>query len=150
MSFELVSFISNSGGSPTAVNARYLSTSSSITSTDAAITFATLDYDSHSAYSSGTYTVPVAGVYRINTACRVNAIYVANNLSQISIYVNGVQVSLVQRIAAANMTALSVLLTDQINLNQNDAVQIRGASSASSPSYSASSVVNYFSIFKLP
>jgi len=147
MAFEIFSTIPSSSAS-SSVNARYTTTSSAISGGDATITYSTKDYDTNNAYSGGVYTVPVAGKYQINAACRVNAAYVVNNVTQISVYVNSSQIALSQTFAAASQTALVVLISDCLNLAANDLVEIKGASNGSTPSYAGNNDQNYFSIYK--
>ena len=71
------------------VNARYYSSSTSITGSAGTITYSTKDYDSHNAYSSGTYTIPVSGKYEICASLQIAGTFALNNSAEIRIFKNG-------------------------------------------------------------
>jgi len=72
------------------VNARYTSSSSSISSSVAQVVFPTKSFDSHSAYntSTGNYAVPVPGKYLVATAARANSLAIGNQFDTY-VYKNG-------------------------------------------------------------
>ncbi len=133
------------------VNARYYSSVSSISSSDGTVTFATKDYDSHSAYSAGTYTIPVTGKFQINSKIVTTAVtFAANNAVTISIYKNGTIISWnVIRIFGATETDADPGISDIISCVAGDTITIRASNNATSPTISVSTTRNFFSIAKV-
>ena len=129
------------------VNARYYASSTSITASDATIVWTTKDYDTHNAMSSGVYTIPVSGKYQINTALAIN---VTTGTNSLSIYKNGVQVSLVTSQQPPSSTgALQGTVSDIISCNAGDLITIKASSSGSSLSIVSSNVRNFVSISRV-
>lgn len=129
------------------VNGRYFSSSSSITSSFTTTTFATKDFDSHAAYSSGTLTIPVSGRYQINAGLQASGTFTANNAFKLAIFVNGVEKTEAWQLSGGSTgaTNLGANVSDIINCLAGDAVTIRASSNASSVSINASNFSNYFS-----
>jgi hypothetical protein len=134
-----------------AIAARYVNSATSVTGSDTTVTYSTLDYDTNTAYSSGTYTVPALGQgqYQINASLLLSGTFVVNNQSAISVYVNGSQKSERLVYAAASVTNVLLVLADTLQLNAGDLVTIRVRSGATSPAIVSSSVENAFSIAKI-
>ncbi len=77
------------------VNARYTNTAgtSIANSGDVVVPFATKDYDSHNAFVTDTYTVPVSGTYQVDCVLNfASSTYAASNNIGAAIYKNGAAV----------------------------------------------------------
>lgn len=129
-----------------AINARYFSSTTTITSSLATITYATKDYDSNNAYSAGTFTIPVAGKYQVNANIALAATYAAGNAAIIAILKNGSIVSQYQRNASVTEGSVPLMISDIINCAASDTITIQASSVGTSPSVVSSNSRNYFSI----
>lgn len=130
------------------VNARYYSSATSISGSLATITYATKDYDTHNAYSGGTYTVPVTGKYEINAAILITGTIALNNNLIVEIQKNGTVVSRFTEFFPATLTDGKAAFSDLISCNAGDTVRIQVSSSVTGPSIVSSNFDNYFSIFR--
>lgn len=131
------------------VNARYFSSATSLSGTLATITYATKDFDSHGAYASGTYTVPVSGKFQINAALLISGTFALNATANLSILKNGAVVAQDLVYAASVVTATPVKVSDIINCVAGDTIQIQAATSAGSPAIVSSNTTNKFSIARV-
>lgn len=129
-----------------AINARYFSSTTTITSSLATITYATKDYDSNNAYSAGTFTIPNAGKYQINANIAIAATYAAGNAAIIAILKNGSIVSQYQRNASVTEGSVPLMIADIINCAASDTITIQASSVGTSPTIVSSNSRNYFSI----
>lgn len=130
------------------VNGRYYSTSSSITNAYSTITYATKDFDSHSAYSGGILTIPVSGKYQFNAkVLQQNTSTAAGNFTGLTINKNnGTLVSeTYYTFSGTNPNGADILISDTIQLNAGDTIRIQGLSTGTTPTYGASNSRNYFS-----
>ena len=110
-------------------------------------TFGTRVKDSHSAYSGGSYTVPLSGVYSIAASINVAATFALNNDTDIAIFIDGVQTYQGTKRAGGAVTTQSVLVSvNAIPLQVGQVITIRSASQGTSPTFSASAPLNNFSI----
>jgi len=130
------------------VNARYYSSSTTISGSDATIVYSTKDFDSHNAYSSGTYTIPMNGKYSVRAALQISGTYALNQSSSLKIFKSGSIMSDAGTVAGGANTSLYVSINDLISCVAGDTITIVGLSSATSPSINASTTRNYFSIFR--
>jgi hypothetical protein len=131
----------------TSLSLRYYGTAGSISSSYATLTYSTQDYDTNSAYSAGTFTVPsnYGGKYQINAAIKPTG-----GASQagifIGIFVNGTQKSEATVYFGGALTdSASLLVSDILNLAASDAVTIK-VKSASATTILSSNFNNYVSI----
>lgn len=112
-------------------------------------TFGTKVNDSHSAYSAGTYTVPVSGRYSISAGVAINATYAINKFADLSIFVNGVSKIEGVQVASAAITVLYPNVnTHDLQLSAGDLVTIRAYDDATTPTYGSIASSNYFSIVR--
>lgn len=129
------------------VNARYFASSSSVTSSYANVVYSTKDFDSHNAYSSGTYTVPVTGKYQINAA-----VFVTGNANAeihfTGIFVNGTQKSLSQYDSGGALQDAPQLISDILACNAGDLITIK-VKSATATAITSSNFGNYFTISRV-
>lgn len=132
-----------------AIAARYFASSTTISGTDATIVWTTKDYDTHSAMSSGTFTVPVAGKYQIAACLQVAATYALGNATLMSIYKNGTQVTQSGQTAAGAQSSLYPIVSDTVSCAAGDTITIRALTSGTTPSIAASNVRNYVSIVRV-
>lgn len=133
----------NSKMSSVGISARYFSSTSTITSSLAAVSYATQDYDTNSAYSGSTFTVPLAGKYEITANLDVSGTVALNNTLILQIVKNGTATSQETVYAAGAVTAFSAQLTDTLNCSLNDTIQIFASSSAIGPAIVSSNILNY-------
>lgn len=135
------------------VNARYHSSSTSlVASTFADIVYTTKDFDSHTGYSSATYTIPVSGKYQVNAGILLTAATTAaNQLVQIQILKNGSAFSGPNEEYYTSSTSkpIGISISDLIPCVAGDTIKIQAASAGTTPSISASTTANYFSIARL-
>jgi hypothetical protein len=132
------------------VAARYTSNAGQAISTSATkLTYEDLAFDTHGAYSSGTYTVPLTGYYQVNSAFRGSPESYANGGNVIVlIYVDGVEVrrniNVVEN-AATSTVAIQAVISEVLYLTKGQTVEIYGISStattmSTSPSYNGFSI----------
>jgi hypothetical protein len=133
------------------VNARYYSSTTSINGTPAAVTYATKDFDSHNAYSGGTYTVPVSGKYQVNAGVVTAFTSTTTNSGAQGIYIykNGSSKTESFTNNTTSQTNLGSVVSDVIACNAGDTIQIYVYSNATSPSILSSNVANFFSIARV-
>lgn len=140
------------GGTFGLVSARYHAATTSISGTLANITYNTSDYDSHSAYSAGTYTIPFAGKYQINAAILMTATTTAaNQLIQLQINKNGAAYSGPNDLYFTSSTSkpMTLVISDIVHCVAGDTITIQASNAGTTPSISASNSANYFSIARL-
>ncbi len=111
------------------VNCRYTNTAgtSIANSGDVQVPFATKDYDSHSAFATPTFTVPVSGKYRVSATVNfASSTYVLGDIIQAAIYKNGAAHSRAPATAAgtaAEFQGSPVVAT--VNCVAGDTIDIR-------------------------
>lgn len=135
--------------STVAVNARYFATASApgTNVSPNTVTYTTKDFDSHNAYSGGTYTIPVIGKYQINASIFQGATTVAAGQPLvIFIFKNGVAISAIQLNFAAVASVVASLVSDVISCAAGDTIQIKAGNGGTTPNVTASNTANYFSI----
>lgn len=131
------------------VNARYYSSSTSISSSLSTITFATKDYDTDNAYSSGIYTIPTSGKYQINAALLITGTVSLNNTLIMEVQRNSTVVSRTTIFLPASIADGKAIINDIINCSGNDTIRIQLSTSAIAPSIISSNFDNYFSIARI-
>lgn len=112
-------------------------------------TFGTKVKDSHNAYSSGSYTIPVNGIYSIHATSRQLATYAAGNIAIMAIFIDGAQNY--TNIATAHSTQTADMPSVQahgVPLLAGQVVTIRSYNDATTPTFSSVANQNYFSIVK--
>lgn len=130
--------------------ARYNSSSSSMSSTPAKVTYTSKDTDTHGVYSSGTFTVPAQGVYDIKASLRFQTTPVVDHTSSVYIYKNGSAVKqYIHRYKVASTTSQTVVAVDTLMLNAGDTIEIYGSVEGTSPSIVSASNDNVFTIVRL-
>ena len=134
------------------VSARYFSSTTGLSGSLANITYATKDWDTHNAYSSGTYTIPTSGKYQVNCGILMTATTTAaNNLIQLQINKNGSAYSGPNDNYFTSSTSKPMMLelSDIVNCVAGDTITIQASNGGSTPSISASNSANYFSIVRV-
>ena len=112
-------------------------------------TFGTKVKDSHNAYSSGSYTIPVSGVYSITAGARHDATYALNKLSVIAIFVDGVQKQTKIEIAGGAVLYLFPQVSvHSLPLLAGQVVTIRSYNDATTPTFGSQPGENFFSIIR--
>lgn len=130
------------------VAARYTSDSGqTINGTKSVFIYEDLDYDTHSAYNSltGEYTTPYSGKYQVNGTTSLQA---STSNTSAFIYINGVEISEFQARPGTAATFLSTKVTDVVNLEKGDILEIR-ANSNTTGSAATQSSRNTFSIARI-
>lgn len=110
-------------------------------------TFGTKVKDSHAAYSSGSYTIPVSGIYSISAASRHSATYALGSLAAIAVYIDGTQKA--SNVAVAGGACGTLHPSVSINsypLLAGQVVTIRCFNNGTTPSFTSAADENFFSI----
>lgn len=113
------------------------------------VTFGTKQKDSHSAYSSGSYTIPTSGCYSITAQTAQSATYGTGTAANMYIFVDGVQkfkVVMPNLGASISTTLYPVITVNSIPLLAGQVVDIRTFNGGTSPTYSSDGTTNYISI----
>lgn len=131
------------------VNARYFASSTALSGSLATIVYSSKDFDSHGAYSAGTFTVPVSGKYQVIAAIALASVTVTvGNSTDIQIQKNGTAISEVTYSDAASSSP-QPFISDIINCLAGDTLRVQVSSSTTSPSITASNSRNYLSIARV-
>jgi hypothetical protein len=130
------------------INARYTGSSTLISASFTTVVWATKVFDSRNANTSSGYVISEAGKYQVNAGLVTNASYGVNQALLFAIFKNGVEHTRRTVVAAAGQSALDATLNDLVSCLQGDIITIRVASQGTSPTISASSTNNFFSIFR--
>jgi hypothetical protein len=132
------------------VNARYSSATGSVTSTAAAVSFTSKSFDSHNSYSGSTFTAPTSGKYQVNAALLIAGTFATNSTSSILIYKNGANYSNVAVVSAGAPANMNMTISDIVNCNAGDTIQIFVASNGTSVSLSTGDQTrNYLSLARV-
>lgn len=139
------------GGGGTVVNARYHSATGTITGSLSNISYTTADFDSNSAYSGATYTIPTTGKYEIRAQVAINiSIYAVGDLAIIAILKNGALLSQSRCQQAAIVGASAIFspqISDLMSFTATDTVVIQAScNNGGTISVASSTTLNFFSI----
>jgi hypothetical protein len=126
--------------------ARYFGSTTAVTGSLAKVVWSTQDYDTNSAMSSGVYTAPFAGNLSINAALALSGTFVLNSTIDLQIQVNGVAKSETQIFAGGAMTNLVAEISDILNVNSGDLIQVQVSSSGTLPVIVSSNTKNFISL----
>jgi hypothetical protein len=113
------------------------------------IVFATIEDDTHGAYSSGVVTIPVPGRYKITGHANIPGTYTVNQFATLAINKNGTEVKDFTTYAGGSMSALQAGGEYTANFNAGDTLAMRVYSNATSPSVSNSSVWTFFGVTRV-
>lgn len=141
-----------SGASSQVVNARYHSSTTTVTSALATITYTTKDFDTQSAaYSSGVYTIPSAGKYLIKASLSLTAATAAaGNNYDIIIRKNSAEIARNKYVVgAATQKPNTVVVDDLVSCAVNDTIDIQASAAGTTPSINASTTINFFYLNKV-
>lgn len=130
----------------TAVNARYGSTSSTLTGSQSTIVWDDKIFDTNNAMSSGTYTIPAAGVYAIGFTVSVNGTFSSQNIIA-NLKNNGTRFA--QFEVVTSLAANSCSVSDIVTCATNDAITASCASSATGPSYISNDATCFFWLYRI-
>ncbi len=131
------------------VNARYYASATSISGSLATVSWTTKDYDSHGAMSAGTYTVPVAGKYQVNSYIANSGTFILNTTLIMEIQKNGTVVSRAKYYAGGAVTQLEGGISDAISCLAGDTLRIQISNSGTSPVIVSSNSENWISITRV-
>lgn len=128
------------------INARYYASATSISGSLATIVWSTKDYDSHNSMSSGVYTCPAPGKYRVVAQLTLSATFVLNNVNTIQIQKNGAAVSDATEYVAAAVTNYIIDIDDVISCNAGDQIRVQLSSGGTTPAIVSSNTKNFITI----
>lgn len=134
------------------VAARYVNSSTAVTSSFATITYSTKDYDTHNAYSGGVYTIPVAGKYKITASVIVGDVS-GTHQTGLQILKNGG--SNAQCFSSGGPTGIpaaissDTVVTDCSNCVAGDTIAIQCSDNGTTPSITSSPQRVIFHIFRI-
>lgn len=112
-------------------------------------TFGTKRTDTHNAYSSGSYTVPVSGAYSIAAQARHDATYAAGNTGGIGIFIDGVQYETgLVNAGGAQGSMWPAVSVHGVPLTAGQVVAIACYNNGTTPVFVNNSNQNYFSIVR--
>lgn len=131
------------------IAARYYASATSISGSLATVSWTTKDYDTHSGMSSGTYTVPAAGKYRVTCKVAVSGTFALNNQTIIEIQKNGTATANVTEYAGGVVTAEHVEIVDDVPCVAGDTIRCQLSSGATGPAIVSSNTKNVFSIYRV-
>lgn len=135
------------------VNARYHSSTTTITSSLATIVYTTKDFDTQTAaYSAGgVYTIPSAGKYMVKASLSLTAATAAaGNSYDIIIRKNSTEISRFKYIVgAATQKPNTVVVEDLVSCAANDTIDVQASAAGTTPSINASTTLNFFYINKV-
>ncbi len=95
---------------------------------DVKVPFATADYDTHGAFATDTYTVPVSGKYRVTGVINfATSVYAVADIIQASVYKNGTIQARAPAVAASTTTStfLGSTVSTVVNCVAGDTLDIR-------------------------
>jgi len=115
---------------------------------DNILTFPTLGFDTHAAYSSGSYTVRVPGIYRVSGHINVSsATATVGSFYAFGATKNGtLQTVSFVKYESTNTAKNGVTYTDLISCIAGDVITFRANSNATTPSISGGTVENYIAV----
>jgi len=138
-----------SAPTPTLIGARYHGSATSISSTYATVSWTTADFDTNSAMSAGTFTVPSTGYYNVFFLVEVDGVFGAGSSVAAQIQKNGtVQSEFVNRttgVAASEIAHGS----DLVSVTSGDTIRLQLKSTAGTPTISATTDRVFIAISKL-
>jgi len=131
------------------VNANYNTSSTSISTTNSVIVFSNKNFDSHNAYStsSGLYTAPVSGKYRVSTNIRASSV-TSGNLLDAYLYKNGSQYSTLGEARSSSTGALACGGSDTVSCLAGDTIAVY-AYCGNSTSLTGTSYDNHIAIERI-
>lgn len=126
------------------VNMSYTDTSGSAIGTSAATyTYATKNYDSHNAYSGGTYTCPVSGKYRVSaTIVTAPVTLTTAQTVGINIFKNTTQMNAFFSYGNGTSQNYPTSISGTISCNAGDTITIRVNSAVATTTFTAASYNN--------
>jgi hypothetical protein len=127
------------------VNGRYFGATATVTGSFSNATYTTKDFDTHSAYSGATLTIPVSGKYQFNAGIAFAATHALNNFGIIGIHKNGTQMNSGAQISGGAETNLFASISDIISCVAGDLITVKVTDSGPSPTIVASNFYNIFS-----
>lgn len=129
----------NVGGSDPLVAASYITPTSSIGSSDTAITYSVKVLDTNNAFntSTGVYTIPVNGTYRVTGAYSASMTTTAapNSQDNLRIFLNGSNAYGTLTSLAQGITQASIFGQTLLPCKVGDTISIMASSNATSPAF---------------
>lgn len=115
------------------------------------ITYANKDFDSHSGYSAGTYTVPVSGKYHVTASLNQSASTTANNQSTILLVSkNGTSVAGAEAAFVGAGSVVSSTVADVVSCAAGDTIVVKAGNQGTTPStVNGNTFFNYLSICRM-
>ena len=114
-------------------------------------TFPTEVYDTHSSYSSGTFTAPKSGKYLVSSQLFMTATFASGDAAGVGIYKNSSQErAAIERFGGATGNSITPSITAVVDCEKGDTIEIYGLNDGTTPSYSSGDAFNYFHVEEMP
>lgn len=134
------------------VSGRYFAATATLTGSFSTVTYSTKDFDSHSAYSAGSLTIPTPGKYQFNAFIQFSAatLAAATN-SSVGIFKNGTQMDQTNYVNTGTDSGNGVTLqvSDIINCVAGDVITVKALTGGTTPTVAVSNFANVFSWAKV-
>lgn len=114
-----------------------------------ALTFPTINFDTHSGWSGSNYTIPVAGNYSISGLIQVAGTYTVGQSSALWVLQNGSQTVASSVPAGGSLSLNNIQLNMILKANAGDILTFKVTSAATSPSISGGTLQNNIYISRL-
>lgn len=134
------------------VNTRWFSSSTAISGTPATVVWTTRSYDTHNAMngSTGVYTAPVSGKYSVTSSVRLGHVSLgAGNALVMTFQKNGADYSSYNNAAGSTATQRTLTLTDVIDCNAGDTIQVQVSSQGTTPTIAVNTLLNFVDIVRV-
>lgn len=121
-------------------------TITSSSATTANINFPTVAFDTHASYSSGLYTVPVSGIYRVTSHAR-STVASGGTFQALGVFVNG---SFINNSTVATPTSsLSVQLNTLVSVSSGQTIAVRLWTDGTTPTFVSDPGAQFLNIERL-
>jgi hypothetical protein len=136
---------------PESVNGRYFSSTTGLSGSLAAITYATKGWDTHGCYSGSTWTCQVSGKYQFNAGLAFTCTATSANQSvELDIVQAGSSTQTASKTAntwstSASFENIDLMVSDIFYCLAGDTIQVKAAAATGTPSILSSTSRNWFS-----
>lgn len=121
-----------------------------INGSDNIVKFGTITKDLTASYntSTGLYSCPTSGFYRVSAGLEINATYAIGNIASIRIGINGANIKYYSSIVSTLATAqsLSPIVSGIVYCNAGDTIGIYSACTGTSPTFTFNNTASNFAI----
>lgn len=114
------------------------------------LTWGTVQYDTHNAFSAGVYTVPAAGIYNVKASAFISGTETLNDRVTVAVAVNGVEKTAgTTRIMNTGITTTPAYVNTSVKCVAGDLITTRCYSDVTTPVLNASAALVSFEIQRL-